>query len=326
MEPNERECPVCATAGAAVDDRDAWSLQVRCRNCGDHLVERRALVDVARLDAVERARLAHALHGLDSGAPLDIGMLHRLLAASALPPAEEQLDNLLMHLAATLRPGEARTLLARDLKATLGSTTDDEARWVLEEARGAGWVTSAAATVPSMEGWTLEDATLSLKGWQRHAELLRSGAKSRHAFMAMKFGDAELDALYREHLEPAVALTGFDLRRTSDDHKTAGNIVNRMRVELRTSRFVVCDLTHGNRGAYWEAGFAEGLGRPVFYLCRRDVLDSADRATRPHFDTAQQLIIGWDPADPAPAMRELKDAIRATLPAEALLDDPAMPR
>lgn len=325
MQLNERECPVCGTTGAVVGDHDAWSLRVRCANCGDHLVERRALVDVGRLDDVGRARLAHALRRLDSPSILDADALQALLAASALPPAEEQIDNLLLHLAATLRPGEARTLFARELKATLGSTTDDEARWVLDEARGAGWIGSIGSVIPSTQGWSLEEATLSLKGWQRHAELLKSGAKSRHAFMAMKFGDAELDTLYRDHLEPAVALTGFDLRRTSDDHKTAGNIVNRMRVELRTSRFVICDLTHGNRGAYWEAGFAEGLGRPVFYLCRRDVLDSADRDTRPHFDTAQQLIIGWDPADPAPAMRELKDAIRATLPAEARLEDAAPP-
>lgn len=325
MELNERECPVCRTAGAVVGGPDAWSLQVRCRNCGDHLFRLRALVEIGQLDAVEVARLAHALRRLDSTSALDNDTLRTLLKATALPAAQEQLDNLLLHLASALRPGEARTLFARELKATLGTATDNEARWVLDEAQRADWIVASQGTQPSGYGWSLEDATLSLKGWQRHAELLKSGAKSRHAFMAMKFGDAGLDALYRDHLEPAVALTGFDLRRTSDDHKTAGNIVNRMRVELRTSRFVVCDLTHGNRGAYWEAGFAEGLGRPVFYLCRRDVLDSADRDTRPHFDTAQQLIIGWDPADPAAAMRELKDAIRATLPAEARLEDAAPP-
>jgi hypothetical protein len=94
-----------------------------------------------------------------------------------------------------------------------------------------------------------------------------------------------------------------------------------MRVEIRTSRFVICDLTHGNRGAYWEAGFAEGLGRPVFYICRRDVLNDRNHPDHPHFDTAHQLIIEWNPADPATGMQELKDVIRATLPAEAQMDD-----
>jgi nucleoside 2-deoxyribosyltransferase len=49
-------------------------------------------------------------------------------------------------------------------------------------------------------------------------------------------------------------------------------IDDQMRVALRTSRFVVADLTRGNRGAYWEAGFAEGLGRPVIYTCRMNGL------------------------------------------------------
>lgn len=323
---DEVDCPVCGTAHQRVVKLAGTDLRVACANCGDHDFDHSAVERAAGLFALDRACLAHALRRIDAGRRINGRFVRELIAATTLPPAEEQLDNLLLHLAATLRPGEARTLYAHTLKATVGATDTNEARWVLDEAQRAGWIVAPQGSRPSAYGWALEDATLTLAGWQRHAELLRSGAKSRHAFMAMKFGDAELDVLYRDHLEPAVALTGFDLRRTSDDHKTAGNIVNRMRVELRTSRFVVCDLTHGNRGAYWEAGFAEGLGRPVFYVCRRDKLDSTDRDTRPHFDTAQQLIIGWDPADPAPAMRELKDAIRATLPAEALLDDPAAPR
>ncbi len=323
---DEVDCPICGTAGQRVMKLARTDLRLGCANCGDHDFDADAIEHAARLIPVERACLAHALRRIDAGRRIDGGFARELIAATKLPPAEERVDNLLLHLAATRRPGEASTLFAHTLKATVGATDTDEVRWVLDEAQRAGWVGAPQSTRPSAFGWALEEATLTLAGWQRHAELLKSGAKSRHAFMAMKFGDAELDALYRQHLEPAVALTGFDLRRTSDDHKTAGNIVNRMRVELRTSRFVVCDLTHGNRGAYWEAGFAEGLGRPVFYLCRRDLLDHPDRDQRPHFDTAQQLIIGWDPADPAPAMRELKDAIRATLPAEALLEDPAPPR
>jgi hypothetical protein len=139
--------------------------------------------------------------------------------------------------------------------------------------------------------------------------------------MAMDFNAKEINELFRDHLRKAVKQTDFDLRTTQGDHKTAGLIDNRMRVEIRTSRFVICDLSDGNRGAYWEAGFAEGIGRPVFYLCRADVHDSDDRNTRPHFDAAHQVIVKWNPADPGPAMEELKALIRATLPAEARMTD-----
>ena len=55
----------------------------------------------------------------------------------------------------------------------------------------------------------------------------------------------------------------------------AGLIDDRLRVEIRTSRFLIADLTHENAGAYWEAGFAEGLGKPVIYTCEKSKFDTA---------------------------------------------------
>ena len=167
----------------------------------------------------------------------------------------------------------------------------------------------------------LSNAALSSDGWARYEELMRNGAGSRHAFMAMDFKAPDIRELFNDYMRGAVAETGFDLRTTQGDHQTAGSIDNRMRVEIRTARFVICDLSHGNRGAYWEAGFAEGLGRPVFYTCRRNVLEAKDHPDVPHFDTRQQLIIPWDADNPGPAMKELKSTIRATLPAEAKMED-----
>lgn len=40
---------------------------------------------------------------------------------------------------------------------------------------------------------------------------------------------------------------------------------------IRDSKFVVVDLTHQNNGAYFEEGYAMGLGKPVIQLCRRGV-------------------------------------------------------
>jgi len=77
----------------------------------------------------------------------------------------------------------------------------------------------------------------------------------------------------------------------------------------------LADLTHHNKGAYWEAGFAEGLGKPVIYLCRKDVFEDKTQGT--HFDTNHHLTVVWDPADLTDAAEKLKATIRATLPREA---------
>ena len=39
---------------------------------------------------------------------------------------------------------------------------------------------------------------------------------------------------------------------------------------IRDAKFVIADLTHDNNGAYWEAGYAEGLGKPVIYICEKE--------------------------------------------------------
>ncbi len=81
----------------------------------------------------------------------------------------------------------------------------------------------------------------------------------------------------------SIGETGFDLRLLIDQPK-AGVIDNRLRIEIRRSRFVIADLTHHNHGAYWEAGIGEGLGIPVIYTCRRDVLIGESNEMI-HFDT-----------------------------------------
>ena len=161
---------------------------------------------------------------------------------------------------------------------------------------------------------------VSPQGWRRYAELARSHAASRFGFMAMRYGDPGLDAIVADYFMPEVRKAGFDLRRL-DQGQPAGLIDDQLRTMIRTSRFMVCDLTHGNRGAYWESGFAEGLGKPVIYTCRGDVFRDKQHEHHPHFDTNHMVTVIWNQNDPAKAASRLKDTIRATLPSEAKLED-----
>lgn len=63
------------------------------------------------------------------------------------------------------------------------------------------------------------------------------------------------------------------------------------------------DLTHKNNGAYFEEGYAMGLGKPVIQLCKKRV--------RLHFDIAQKNTIIWDKESDIPD--KLKNRIIATI-------------
>ena len=135
--------------------------------------------------------------------------------------------------------------------------------------------------------------SLTIKGWNRAEELKKVSKQSTLAFMAMKF-DEKQQKFIKERLTPEIKKLGFDLRLLSDITSTENLIDNKLRVAIRRSRFLVCDLTHGNRGAYWEAGYAEGLGLPVIYICEKTVLDAKKDI---HFDVSHQEIYSWIDGD-----------------------------
>jgi hypothetical protein len=157
---------------------------------------------------------------------------------------------------------------------------------------------------------------LTMAGWDEYERLRKGAIEGRTAFMAMQFGDAKLDNAVDVCFRPAVARAGFELRKLTD-RQPAGLIDDQIRASLLSGRFVIADLTHGNQGAYWEAGFAEGLGRPVIYTCEH----SAWKKKKSHFDTNHMLTVIWNATDLEKAGRELTATIRATLRAEAKQSD-----
>jgi nucleoside 2-deoxyribosyltransferase len=115
-------------------------------------------------------------------------------------------------------------------------------------------------------------------------------------FVAMTF-DPALSTAWTDGLQPGIAAAGYRPERVDTGHHN-GKIDDRIMAMIREARFVVVDVTTQNRGAYFEAGFALGLDRPVLWSVRADEIDSV------HFDTRQFNHIVWsDPAD-------LRDKIR----------------
>ena len=147
---------------------------------------------------------------------------------------------------------------------------------------------------------------LTPSGWLRVEELKRAHIASKYAFLARKFDNPELDRVFNECLRAAVAATGYELRIAT---QRAGLVDAVIEDEIRRCRFLIADLSDDNPGAYWEAGFAEGLGKPVIYVCRAKV-DT-------HFDTNHRHTVGWDLSSLDETATKLKAVIRNTLLGDA---------
>ncbi len=157
---------------------------------------------------------------------------------------------------------------------------------------------------------------LTMAGWEKYEALRKQRIESRTAFMALKFNEPLLDRAVKECFRPAVERTGFELRILTDQ-QGAGLIDDQIRAALLSARFALADLTHGNQGAYWEAGFGEGRGIPVIYTCEKRAWEKS----KTHFDTNHMVTIIWDPAEFKKAEDALVATIRASLRAEAIQTD-----
>jgi hypothetical protein len=225
-------------------------------------------------------------------------------AAKSLPTPDAQADNLIRWLGDnSLGPGETARVGSPTHSAIIGAMSGKGFDFILKGLRDE-WLLSNYQAL----GDHPQAGYLTFAGWQRY-EALRIGIPSgRVAFMAMKFGEPHLDAFLSDHLRPAVKATGFERWRLGDSPK-AGLIDDRLRVEIQACRFLIADLTHAKNGAYWEAGYAEGLGKPVIYTCKRSEFAKAS-----HFDTNHHLTVLWESDKLAEAAKNLMNTIRATIP------------
>jgi hypothetical protein len=324
------ECPICSSPVQGPREASNWS-GFDCPRCGRWEIAADAsgitylfAHEIGGWDAQaarRRSRLSHILRRQQPAdqserAKIPSGNLESWHLDEPLPPPSEQLDQLIICIGKN-QPShaESATIKVLEISAWIG-----EAITLRSPGAGLGWLLEQEKTAELIAKRGEQNGALQLRltmpGWLRYGELMQGHVESRKVLMAMQFDDAELDRVVRDCFGPAVKRAGFELR-TITEKQPAGLIDDQLRVALRTSRFVVADLTHGNNGAYWEAGFAEGLGRPVIYTCRE-----AEWKRRPsHFDTNHLVTVIWNPANLDKAGAQLTATIRATLPAEATMAD-----
>jgi hypothetical protein len=263
---------------------------------------------------------SHAIRRLQaggSGPTVTAKWLQAVWAHEKLPRPQEQADILVQFLAeGDVASGDWVQCKPQSMTAILG-TADNPVR---QETSGFAYVVDGLKRKGFIEerqeqGSGTSDYRLTFSGWERLDQIQRQSIESHIAFMAMGYDNADVDRAFAAFVD-AVAKTGFDLRRL-DQKPKAGLIDHRMRVEIRAAKFLVADLTDDNRGAYWEAGFAEGLGKNVYYTCEGAKFDKV----KTHFDTEHLLTIKWIPNNFAGAVDELKSAIRNDFPTEAKQSD-----
>lgn len=316
MSDQQTTCPICGAVPRAspegIGGKDATAFE--CPRCGNYQLDNPYLPALRRRvveNPQEAAIVSHVVRRMQSsGKPpfLDTSLWDSILLNTPPPSPAEQAENLILWLGSSVNaPGEYQ-LFDPLSRAIVGALSDENLWWVFEHLMSEGLLQGTE---------TGTAVRLSFAGWRAYEEIKRASPRqTRRAFMAMPYGNELLDRVFRDYFKPAAERAGFALLRL-DEKPEAGVIDDKIRLEILRSRFVVAELTGGNHGAYWEAGYAEGLGRPVIYTCERAYFE--DPGT--HFDAEHLHTVVWEEATLAAAAERLTLTIRTTLPQEAKLDD-----
>ena len=179
----------------------------------------------------------------------------------------------------------------------------EEIRFFIEYLAEQGWI---AVTSGGRGEWV--QVKVTIKGYRHIADVVVNKDLSQ-VFVAMWFSD-EMNEPYEKGIRPAIEKLGYDALKINDK-PDVDKIDDEIIGEIRKSRFIVADFTHGSKGprggVYYEAGFAYGLGLPVIRSCRRDIIDRNEL----HFDVRQYYHVAWE--NPEQLRDGLEKRIRALI-------------
>lgn len=145
--------------------------------------------------------------------------------------------------------------------------------------------------------------TMLSDGWNRVDERQLTGIENKDVFVSMSF--SETNKPTREAIRAGIIKAGLS-PEFMDEIIHNKQIVPEMFRLIRECRLLILDITDPNYGAYYEAGYAMGLGKEVIISCSKErytyKYQSEDekkyeRYLKPHFDIVQKQLLIWDNTD-----------------------------
>lgn len=282
---------------------------VNCNRCGDYLVDMVGTISLeqgglANITTVDRAAISHQIkRGLGTPRVFDgrlpvvdretIGVWNQ--RPPKLPMPSQQRRNLIRFVGDEERAhGGSVTLSNLQASGIMGTASNGATEALLVNMMHVGLVTCQLIHGTEEDEFKVIQLRLTIDGWDEWERTHAGQSRSRDGFIAMQFGDDRLDKIIADVVRGRVAnALGVQIDRVDSPGKTkAGLIDNNMREAIEDAAFVLVELSHANLGAYWEAGLAEGLRKPVIYLCEQAVWDDPNK--RPHFDVNHHVTIMWD--------------------------------
>jgi nucleoside 2-deoxyribosyltransferase len=290
-------CPICGNPARFGIIGD--SQQAECPRCSRYRISRTASTSIGERSSTFRGRMNASSWIYEARNPVIDSSLIEQLFNLPTPTVGSKALKLLAHFA-ELEPTPGRVIRfapETDLAAQAASWSEDrdEVLYLLQ----VYLQDTQRAVMPAIgEGGSGYIAFLiSPAGWALLEESRRALGRSSDGFVAMSFA-TELRPT-RDALLAGIRAAGW-VPIIIDREEFTDKVDDEIVARIRQCRFVVADMTNQRQNVYFEAGYAEGLGKPIVWSCRQDQLEGL------HFDVRQYNFIGWRPD----ALNELSERVK----------------
>ncbi len=305
---NRTPCPICRTPNVARAAAGTNTSEIHCPRCGRYQVQ--GLAETQLMNSPPAFPPQHLLSGLCRNMwdilgekPLITVDLFKSWAeldkvAKIAVPRDNDLatksDYLLKYLRRhTKNLAETVTLTPSELAVGF-CANKSELLFCLRYLADKGLIeedTAAAAPRKGQPGATGLAYHLTPAGW---AKLDTATPPAQPLAVVALALDKDNDPLWAQGFAAGIQAAGYTAARV--ENKEYGNkITDDLIVDLRRCTFLVADVTGQSPLAYFEAGLALGLGKPVFWTCE----EAEARDKKLWLDTRQMVVTPWarDKAD-----------------------------
>lgn len=315
--PDQKKCKIWSTPTKTWENKSDGYVVNSPRAGGKYYFSDSVNANLERLDETVKVSLTNWLveqRLLGISIPEIYTHTLKVIEETRAKAVMERADDLLLFLSKNSTRIDAylkfdpKSQLVNELLAWTSSTETREIQYLCEFCANNNWLEFRRKPANAVGSFD-QGIRLLPGGYEKLDELRGRNLESKQAFVAMWFDDSIAD-LYECAIAPAIRDAGYvPLRIDKKDHNN--KIDDEIVAEIRRSRFVIADFTHGDAGmrggVYYEAGFAHGMDIPVIFTCRDDVIGQI------HFDTRQYNHIVWN-ADKFDNFRKaLTDRISATI-------------
>lgn len=316
MEPFFTECQICETPFENEIVERNGLVSINCGLCGRFKIDFNLFDDLQglyprQLENRGWIKLSHhsRMQNLQGNETTFTQSLVEALFSEASPTVEQQKQNLIFYTGTVSEPGESVGIDYELDYPLIGSPSSNAFDFIFRSLASKEYLSHDTVCGSRQETHLTDD------GWNLFAELSNVARTSENSFMAMQFANTYVMELYETHIKAAMAELGCPISVLTEE-QGAGQIDDQLLTRLNSARFIIADVSDHNINVYWEAGYGEGQGKPVIYICERSIFENNDPSNekRLPFDTNHRLHVLWEKGKEVDFVRRLKDTVLATFP------------